>query len=213
MAIKDYTDISGKKFNMLTILCEAPKRNGNDNRRVSALCDCGNASTFVRSEVIHGRTKSCGCLNSGPVTHGHTKRKKMSPEYNSWASMKSRCLNKNVEEYSQYGGRGIKIAEEWLSFNLFFESMGVRPEGTSLERIDNNGNYEPDNCRWATRTEQSNNRRSSAIYEYNGETKTLAQWALISKIAYNTLHARIVRFKWPLSLAMTKPARKSRYTK
>jgi hypothetical protein len=212
MAAKDCTNIIGKKFNLLTIICEAPKHPGNSNRRVSALCDCGNAGTFVRSEVIHGKTKSCGCLHAGPVTHGHTKRKKMSPEYYSWASMRSRCTNKNLAAYPQYGGRGIKIAPQWASFECFLSDMGARPEGTSLERINHDGNYEPSNCRWASRTDQSNNRRSNALYEHDGTVRTLAQWAQHSGIAYNTLHARVTRFKWPLGVAMTKPPRRSRYT-
>ncbi len=203
----------GEKFNLLTILCEAPKRPGNANRRVSALCDCGTAGTFVLSEVLHGQTKSCGCLQRGPITHGHTLRKKMSPEYYSWTSMRSRCTNQNHTAYALYGGRGIQIAPEWDSFATFLRDMGPRPLGTSIERIDGNGHYGPANCRWATRADQSNNRRTNTFYEHGGERKTLAQWAESAGVSYNTLHARVVRFKWPLDRAMSTPPRRSRYTK
>lgn len=202
----------GQKFNLLTILCEAPKRPGNANRRVSALCDCGNAGTFVLSEVVHGQTKSCGCLARGPVTHGHTVRKKMSPEYNSWASMLTRCRNKNCEAYASYGARGIRVVDAWLDFEQFLSDMGPRPPGTSLERRDNDGNYEPGNCRWGSRVDQSNNRRTSSHYEHDGKCMTLAQWAAKANVPYNTLHARVVRFKWDFGRALSEPPRRSRYS-
>ena len=203
----------GAKFGKLTIICEAPKRVGNANRRVSALCECGNAGTFVMSEVLNGVTKSCGCLiGRNSFVHGHTIRKKMSPEYYSWASMRTRCQNKNCEAYPSYGGRGISVHATWNDFPTFLRDMGSRPNGASLERIDNDGNYEPGNCRWASRADQSNNRRSNSFYEHDGKRMTLSQWAAFSNIAYNTLHARVVRFKWDFSKALTRPPGRSKYT-
>lgn len=202
----------GGKFNFLTILCEAPKRPGNANRRVSALCDCGNAGTYVWSEVKTGKVTTCGAHRESWMTHGHTRRKKMSPEYYSWAAMKTRCLNTKCEAYPKYGGRGIGIAPEWLNFEIFLRDMGPRPIGTSIERENNDGNYEPGNCRWGSRVDQSNNRRANTFYEHDGKRMTLAQWAATAGVAYNTLHARVVRFKWDFGRALIEPPRRSRYS-
>jgi hypothetical protein len=197
----------GKKFNRLTILCEAPKRPGNANRRVSALCECGNAGTFVLSEVLLGKTRSCGCISTGRPTHGHTARKKMSPEYYSWSSMWSRCSNPRHAHWHRYGGRGISVCPEWKSFERFLSDMGSRPPGQSLDRIDGDGNYEPSNCRWATRKQQANNTRSNRYVEHDGLRLTLSQWADRTGLSVNTISARIKRFHWPPSRAVTTPPR------
>lgn len=203
----------GQKFNSLTVICEAPKLPTNQNRRVSALCNCGNAGVFVYSEVFTGRVKCCnGCAQRGPVTHGHTLRKKMSPEYYSWASMRTRCTNKTHKAYSYYGGRGIFICERWKLFSSFLEDMGARPNGTSLDRINNDDGYYKENCRWADKSAQSNNRRSNIFYSVFGEELTLAEAAKKYGIAYNTLHARVVRFGWNTEVAVTKAPRISKYT-
>ncbi len=205
----------GAKFGALTILCEAPKRPQNANRRVSALCDCGNAKTFVLSEVLTGKIRSCGCLTkkTGQITHGHTLRRKASPEYYSWASMLTRCTNPAVIAYQTYGARGVTVCDRWRMFSNFLEDMGKRPPDTSLDRIDNNGGYSKENCRWASRKQQSENRRSTKFFEVNGQRMTLSDLSSQFGIAYNTLHARIVRFKWPIEIALTKKPRISRYTK
>ncbi|MCK4525923.1 hypothetical protein KAW18_01025 [candidate division WOR-3 bacterium] len=99
---------------------------------------------------------------SGPITHGHTKNGKRSPEYRCWEQMKARCQNSNNISYENYGGRGISICERWHSFENFYEDMGDKPEGLTLERKNNNGNYEPGNCQWTTWKEQNNNRRPNS---------------------------------------------------
>lgn len=142
------------------------------------LCDCGNFFNTWRSSIISGFTKSCGCLqkkrtSGASKTHGMTK----TPTYKAWVGLRVRCYNKKRKDYDQYGGRGISVCERWSSFELFFEDMGERPsKNHSVDRIDNNGNYSPENCRWASAVEQANNRRNILTVEISGEAKSIPQW-------------------------------------
>jgi hypothetical protein len=121
-------------------------------------CFCGNYKTAVGVEIVRGNTRSCGCL----FREGNSSKHKLRyhPLYSTWCSIKSRCLNTNSQRYRDYGGRGIKICDRWMdSFEDFLKDVGERPEGRSLDRVDNDGDYEPGNVRWATAYEQANNRR------------------------------------------------------
>lgn len=125
------------------------------------------------------------------LTHGHNRFGKRSPEYRSWANMKTRCTNPNLAQWKDYGGRGINFCKRWEDFQLFLEDMGCRPEGTTLDRINPNGNYEPGNCKWSTRAEQNNNRRDNHLVELEGQIMTLKRAADLLGIHRDTAFKRI----------------------
>lgn len=152
-------------------------------------CDCGGEKVVSGGSLSSGMTKSCGCLAvGGRHTHGMSG----SQMYKAWAAMKDRCQNKNNTHYSDYGGRGISVCERWSeSFQAFADDMGQRPAGMTIERIDNNAGYCKENCKWATRKEQQNNRRANRMVEINGETRTFAQWCEHYRIRRSTASKRI----------------------
>ncbi len=159
--------------------------------RWRCLCDCGTETMTAASDMRRGTTVSCGCYARERHTkHGRTE----SPEYAAWCGIKTRCNNPNAKEYPYYGGRGIQVCKRWRdSFASFFADMGERPAGRySIERIDNDGNYEPANCKWATKREQTRNRRNNVRLTYQGETKTAVDWAaqlgISAKMIYKRYH-------------------------
>ncbi len=158
----------GQVFGRLTVL----ERYGSRQGRVSWLCSCacGKLHEAVSHALTSGHTKSCGCWRderntSTPPTHGHASRRTgLSPTYQSWRGMWTRCTNPIVKSFKDYGARGVQICERWKDFGNFLADMGERPDGRTLDRVDVNGNYEPSNCRWATRKEQAmNTQRTSRL--------------------------------------------------
>lgn len=142
------------------------------------------------------------------TTHGYTRNRKTAPEYKAWSNAKSRCFNENFPGYYNYGGRGITMCLEWrLSFNTFLGDMGPRPSNQhSLDRIDNNGNYEPGNCRWVTRDVQSVNRRVNRHITYRDRTLCISEWSVELGVDRKTLEHRI-NSGWDVMLAFTTPVR------
>jgi hypothetical protein len=168
---RNSADITGRRSGRLV----AVERVGS-NKRYNALwlcaCDCGRSTVVPATKIMTGSTKSCGCLlRESITTHG----KSRTPEYRTWVKIWQRCTNKNSSAYPDYGGRGISVCPRWEVFENFLEDMGRRPAGMSIERIDVNGNYEPKNCRWATRKEQLNNTRRNKTVVLNGTTMGLTE--------------------------------------
>ena len=182
-----FKDLTGKRFNHLLVISEAG-RTANGNVKWLCKCDCGNDTIVASGNLKNSNTTSCGCnsskhrLSKMSITHGQTIGGNTT-EYIIWLRMKERCLKPKCPEYKYYGARGIKICDEWMDFSTFLRDMGFRPNGLTLERNENNGNYEKSNCRWASRKDQSRNKRNNHWLEYNGELHILQDWADILSVS------------------------------
>ena len=172
-------------------------------------CQCGGRTKVVTAKLTSGWTLSCGCLHkeksaAAKLTHGKSK----TPAYYRWLQMKRRCDLKTHAVYKDYGGRGITVCDRWLDFQNFYSDMGEPPfDGASIDRIDVNGGYSPDNCRWATKEEQALNKRNSKYITFNGVTKHLNEWARILGICKSTLCTRMYQRGWSIDRAFTTPVR------
>lgn len=139
-----------------------------------------------------------------PQSHGHCPKSGASPEYQSWSAMMARCLNPKHRAYNRYGGRGIKVCERWLKFENFFADMGVRPDELTLDRENSDGDYEPENCKWSTITEQNNNKRTNRILTAGGDSKTVSEWAREKGVSVSSLRSRL-NLGWSDHDTLTKP--------
>jgi len=162
-------DMTGQRFGRL--ICVAPLGSSSTGMIWECVCDCGNTTKVVRGNLIHNKTQSCGCLWNESRTangyarkvHGRTsringKKKNRVGTYSTWEAMMNRCYNPNADWYHRYGGRGIKVCDEWHTFENFLKDMGERPLNKTIDRIDNDKNYMLSNCKWSTPKEQSNNK-------------------------------------------------------
>lgn len=189
-------DMTNFRSGMLTVLGRGPTPKG---KRAFWLCvcDCGTTTNVMGKYLRLGNVKSCGCLNRRPFNpdqrskHQHSRTGKISPTYHSWSSMLDRCRNPKNRRYPDYGGRGIFVYGKWSAFENFLKDMGIKPEGTSLHRIDNEKGYSPENCKWADAYEQANEKRTSRKITFRGETLSLTQWAERIGIGLSALHARL----------------------
>lgn len=208
--------VVGERFGRLTVLAEvAPVSAGKESKRaVLCLCQCGAEKVLKLNSLRSGIAKSCGCLRKqvfleGAVTHGESG----SLLHIMWKNIKQRCGNNKSEKYHNYGGRGIYLYPEWAeNYSLFRDYMnavlGPRPEGATLDRINNDQGYCPGNLRWAFGSDQNNNKRSNVVITAFDKTQTLSQWADEISIPYSALYYRIQAAKWPVEHALTLPSSK-----
>lgn len=203
-------DLIGQIFGRLTVVGKAEKRQG--TQFWNCLCECGTTRTIRTHSLVTGHTRSCGCLNrecaakriyAQRFTHGMGN----TPEHASWSGMIQRCTNPNCHKYRIYGARGIVVDPRWREFTVFYRDMGSKPSPDhSIERIDNDGPYSPENCRWATPKEQAINTRNNRIVEFNGQQMTLVEAIRQSGINPLTVEARLYKQRWTLERALMTPA-------
>ena len=189
-------DLTGQRFGRLVVIEEAPSRKG--SAMWICKCDCGNITKAIRgSDLRNGKVMSCRCLHNELVSAKMTKHKmKNTRLYRIWGNMKSRCNIPSVPCYDVYGGRGIKVCDEWQHDFLVFREWALSngyADDLTLDRKDVNGDYCPDNCKWATRREQANNLRKNVEIEIDGESHTIAEWSRISGLKYSTIYQRYLR--------------------
>lgn len=204
----------GDRFERLTVIRRCPS----DPQKWTCLCDCGNVKDILDRSLKPKHTRSCGCLHRERAirlgenrrTHGHSTKlngkQRLTSEYSAWRSLRRRCYEPGTKSYADYGAKGIIVCERWLnSFENFFADMGPKPTPQhTIERRDGKGNYDPDNCCWATRVEQNRNKSNNVYVTVNGVRRCIAEWSELSGINAATLNQR-VRSKWPVDLLFIPP--------
>ena len=205
-------NLEGQTFGRLKVIKEADPfhSSGRTRRMWLCQCDCGNTLVVRGENLKGGNTKSCGCYQKTQVSQSngthHMSRTRL---YYIWQGMKERCCNPNSKPFPDYGGRGITICDEWLNFIGFKDwayENGYQDDLT-LDRINNDGNYEPSNCRWTDLFTQGRNKRNNRLMTFNGETHCLSEWVEITGIKYGTLLTRIMN-GWTVEDTLTKPVRR-----
>ena len=203
--MRKYIDITGQKFNRLTAISKIENSNSKKARWLCK-CDCGNFTEASGDNLRTGNVKSCGCLIAYNNKQRATHRKSNTRLYNTWRNMKARCNCKTNPRYKDYGARGISIYDEWQTFENFYEwaiSNGYN-ENLTIDRINVNKNYEPNNCRWIPLSKQAYNKRDSLIFNINGEKKCLAEICKDYNVKYTTIYRRITIQKMNIQEALAK---------
>lgn len=200
----------GQRFGRLTVAEEVPERTTDGAIRWICRCDCGTTTTVTGRALRAGNTSSCGCYNRDLTTSRNTTHGQSSTEeYRIWAGMRARCERPAATVYHHYGGRGITVDPSWASFVQFFADMGPRPTPKhSIERVDNDGPYSKQNCRWGTQSEQCRNTRRNLFLTHDGVTMTVAGWADQTGFAYHTIMSRL-KHGWTTKRTLTEPLRRS----
>lgn len=191
---------------LLTLVKTSVAKNKQGRSLNQYVCECGTYKKALPSAVKNKGVRSCGCLKKlRAQKHGMCK----SPEYNVWHGMHTRCGNSQAISYATYGARGITVCPEWKSFERFFADMGKRPTPEhSIERLDNNSGYTKENCVWATREVQAKNKQNTVRWLYQGNLKTVCEWANVMGILPRTLRSRVSLLGWSIEDALTIPTRK-----
>lgn len=203
---KERVNIVGKRFGRLTVLSYS--HNKGYTKYFLCKCDCGNQKIIAKNALTRGKQISCGCArkeriaNLNKLPDGYCRLGKI------FRSMKYRCYNQSSNHYHRYGGRGIKICDEWLSDIDSFRKWSIDngyADGLTIDRIDNDGDYSPDNCRWITREEQLNNTSRSVMLSYDGKTQTMTQWAKELNMPTSTLFNRLKVLGWSAERSLSEP--------
>lgn len=182
-----------KRFGRLLVYSDAGKDHRGEYQYV-VLCDCGESKVLRGSAMRKGSAKSCGCLRRETTAAKNHKHGGVgTPTYESWIGMKNRCLYESQPAYMRYGGAGVTIDPAWMDFSKFFADMGERPDGMTLDRVDNAKGYFKDNCRWSTVAEQNRNTRQNVFLTHNGKTMCMKDWANETGIPYTTIQDRVRR--------------------
>lgn len=223
-----YEDLTGKKFGRLTVVGQGPDwidKKNHKSRQWLCKCDCGSTGILLPEiRLKTGNTKSCGCIRKELLAKRNKETVSRNGEsktriYRIWRAMRHRCYNKNDTHYSIYGGRGIKVCQEWKdNFSIFKEwalNNGYQDDLT-IDRIDSNGDYCPENCRWATYEQQANNTSKNKYIEYKGEIHTLSEWCKILDLPYDRIKQRFnvchmtpeEAFELPKGTIVNKPKRR-----
>lgn len=194
-------DLTGQRFGMLTVIEETSPHitsGGSKQRQWVCHCDCGNRTITTTQNLRSGDTRSCGCYEKrskkeNATIHGESRTKL----HNIWKAMRKRCRNENSSDYKYYGGKGVSVCDDWndyASFRNWALSNGFK-DGLTIDRIDSSCGYSPENCRWISIKEQSNNRTNNRRFTHNGENHTIAEWSEITHIPYHTLYMRLYHGK------------------
>jgi hypothetical protein len=186
-----FKDLTGQSFGDWLVVHYGGLKGG----RTSwvCVCRCGAERFVLSTTLLNGTSSSCGCSVTPKLVHGHQRGGKQSPTYMTWRAMLRRCVDANHVSYKDYGGRGVKVCERWKSFEAFLSDMGERPQGKNLDRIDCDGDYTVENCRWTTNKENNNNRRNNHHLEFNGRRLTVSQWAEVVGVKETTIRGRLFR--------------------
>lgn len=207
---KRFRDLTGLKYGHLAVdAYHGARRTASSVKHYwSCICRCGRAGVVISGANLKRPNATCGCRKNALsrqrlLRHGETTCARVSKEYGIWRNMLNRCRNESDLAYRDYGGRGIKVCRRWWKFENFLSDMGRCPPLRSLDRLDNDGPYSPQNCAWRTQKQQCRNRRSNRTITYNGETLCVAEWAERLGLEYGTLLFRVSN--WPLEKVMTMP--------
>lgn len=198
----------GQTFGRLTVVSFSNTDN-NRNAVWNCVCECGSDKTVMGAALRGGRTQSCGCLRKETTAARRRKHGLASCRtYKIWRGMWTRCTNPNSKSKTRYIDRGISVCDRWRKFENFFSDMGHAPEGLQIDRIDNDKGYSPENCRWATRIENVNNRECNVKLTYDGITKTVNEWARELKMSDRTLRSRLNQLGFTVEQALTTPVKR-----
>lgn len=217
MTANQLQDLVGRRFGRLTVI-ESIELVYKRGMKWRCACDCGQITAVITNSLNSGHTKSCGCLHREKssevgrqinLSHGDARQGRQEPEYTVWSRMKRRCYNKRDDAYRYYGGKGVVVCDEWKnSYTAFLRDMGRRPTPHhQIDRIDSNGDYEPDNCRWVTRLQQAGNKTNNRYLSACGQTLTVTEWSHKTGLPMKLIHNRITR-GWSDEAAVTTPKRR-----